>query len=232
MSTPAYSITINMSSVTVADLTQSGYSLCAFKAVQSANRAALPVVWQNSRNFAETTTLAWTDDYRAYVSTTQTVADAKITVMTWVAVNLGQTGNTDQNGNWTVTNDGTPRAISIFNDSTRQWTAGLALQFGGQPAPFVALPLYGNFLEVMAPVDKVLLMFIAGSASVGAVVQSSHSPGVLVDFTGATSRNVFFDINDGWSWDGAAWGTAVSPQANLSSILITPGSLAKSHRKS
>jgi hypothetical protein len=231
MSTPQYSITIGMSVATVTGLMQSGYSLCAFKAVQSANRAALPVVWSMSQNLANTVVLAWTGQYQAYISTTQTGANDTIVAMSLIDIELGQTANVDKNGVLTVTNQGTERAISIDNGSSQQWTAGIAQPCGGGPSPFVALPLYGNFLEVMAPVEKILLMFIAGSVSVGTIIRSSRSRGLLVDFTGATSRNLTFDINKGWDWGGASWGTAVSPQTDLSSILITRGPLAKSQLK-
>lgn len=231
MSTPQYSITIGMSAATVAGLMQSGYSLCVFKAVQSANRAAVPVVWSMSQHLASNVVLAWTAQYQAYISTTQTFATGTIVAMSSIDIGLGQTATADKNGVLTVANQGTDGAISIDNESSHQWTAGIAQYSGGQPSPMVALPLYGNFFEVMAPVEKILLMFIAGSVSVGTIIRSSRSRGLLVDFTGATSRNVVFDINNGWDWGGSPWGTAVSPQADLSSILIIRGPLAKSQPK-
>jgi hypothetical protein len=56
----------------------------------------------------------------------------------------------------------------------------------------------------------------------------SYSSGVLVDLTGApgnpASRTVMFDLNDGWSWGGAPWGTPIQAQEDLIPILISPGS--------
>jgi hypothetical protein len=33
-----------------------------------------------------------------------------------------------------------------------------------------------------------------------------------------------FDLNDGWSWGAAAWGTPVQAEEDLIPILISPGS--------
>ncbi len=83
-----------------------------------------------------------------------------------------------------------------------------------------ALPLSGQMLDVIMPIEKVLLMFAAATMSTGTVIDQSFSSGILVDLTDAPRRTVIFDINNGWKWDGGIWGTLVPPNENLAPILI------------
>jgi hypothetical protein len=119
--------------------------------------------------------------------------------------------------NWQSFN--APGGISILNQSSYLWTAGISQDVQGQPSLVVAAPLYGNMLNVIAPVEKVLLMFAETAVDAATVIYQSYAPGLFIDIPGATSRTVTFDINNGWG--GAAWATPIPPNANLVPILIS-----------
>jgi hypothetical protein len=230
MSTP-YAIDIMMSGTTVQQLKKSGFALYGFKAVQTANGAAAPVVWFQTQAQAllTNTQVTWTEQYQANISSDQIIPNGVINASTAIDIDLAQTANIDQYGNLSINEQGTASAISLNNQWSQAWTSGISQVVRGQPpSPMVALPLYGNMLEVIAPIEKVLLMFASPTVNTGTVIYKTYSSGVLVDLTGApgnpASRTVMFDLNDGWSWGAAAWGTPVQAQEDLIPILISPGS--------
>ena len=79
-------------------------------------------------------------------------------------------------------------------------------------SPLVALPLSGSGIEVVTPVEKVLLLFAQATFSAGTVSYKAYARGILVDLTGASQRNVSYDSNNGWSSGGGAWATPVAAQ--------------------
>jgi hypothetical protein len=119
-----------------------------------------------------------------------------------------------------VTEDGLADAMSMLNQSNAQYTCGLAGGAGQPLSPIAAFPLYGYMMNAFAPIEKVLLMFTTYPASQGALATRSYAQGLLVDLTSATSREVSYDINSGWSWGEAAWGQIVPPNALLAPVLI------------
>ena len=223
MPTP-YEIDIMMSADTITALKNSGFSLFAFKAVQTSNTGAAPTVWFQSDSFLQTTQVKWSEQYQAYVSDSQIIAGGVIEANSAIDIGLGQTADADKNGNLTVAEQGTASAISIANQSTVQWTAGISEVVNGVANPMCALPLYGGMLDVIAPIEKVLLMFASATVDTGTVIYKSYSAGVLVDLTAVQNRTLTFDINNGWNWGGAGWGTAVPAQADLVPMLIAGGS--------
>jgi hypothetical protein len=223
-----YVIDIMMSGPTVAKMKEAGFALYGFKAVKTANGGAAPVVWFQTlaQVLMQTTTVSWTEQYQAYVSTSQIIPNGGITASSSVDIGLGETADVDQYGNLTTDEQGTASAISLNNEASAQWTSGISQLTGdGTPSPMVALPLYGNMLEVIAPIEKVLLMFASPTVNTGTVIYKSYSSGVLVDLTGAPgnppTRTVIFDLNDGWSWGDQGWGTPVQAQADLIPFLIS-----------
>jgi hypothetical protein len=227
----SYAIDIMMSASTVQQLKQSAFALYGFKAVQTANGAAAPIVWfqTQAQSLLTNTQVNWTEQYQAYISTSQIIANGIITASSAVDADLGETANVDKYGNLNIVELGTASAISLNNQSSQPWTSGISQVVQGQPpSPMVALPLYGNMLDVIAPIEQVLLLFASPTVNTGTVIYKSYSSGVLVDLTGApgnpASRTVMFDLNDGWSWGGAPWGTPVQAQEDLIPILIIPGS--------
>jgi hypothetical protein len=71
--------------------------------------------------------------------------------------------------------------------------------------------------------EKALLMFSDTPMNVGTVISTLPSIGMLLDLTQISDPQVFFDINDGWSWGGSPWGTEVSPGSEVAPLLIPSG---------
>jgi hypothetical protein len=214
-------VTIKMNAPTVAALVQRGFNLYVFKAVQ-ASRNAVPVVWIKTSQILQVMQVSWPDQYGAYVSTEQ---NSGIITTKMTPAGLGQTVSVDESGNLSVSGQGIAEAISISNQGTRPATAGICEMANGQLAPTMAIPLPGMTMEVIAPVEKVVLMLGEVLVDGGAVVVQTSAPGLFVDLTGgASERQVAFDINQGWSADGADWARPVPTNANLAPLLCQQGS--------
>ncbi len=220
-----YTISITMTPSTVTVLSRNGFALYGFKAVKTGTQGAAPLVWFRTRSIFLNTQVTWTDQYRAYLSSSPIIPNGTIAVSSAIAIDLGQTAVVGQDGHLTTIAQGTPSAISLSSASFQQWTSGIA-QPGAdqQPSPLVALPLSGSGIEVVTPIEKVLLLFAAATFDAGMVSYKAYAPGILVDLTGASQRNVSYDINNGWSSGGGAWATPVAAQQDLIPILVNPGS--------
>jgi hypothetical protein len=142
-----YVIDIMMSGPTVRKMKEAGFALYGFKAVKTANGGAAPVVWFQTlaQVLMQTTTVSWTEQYQAYVSTSQIIPNGSITASSAIDIGLGETAGVDQYGNLTIDEQGTASAISLNNEASAPWTSGISQLTGnGTPSPMVALPLYGN----------------------------------------------------------------------------------------
>ncbi len=217
----AYEIDISMSAQTVSELQNGGFALYAFKAVQAPIAGGAPLVWFMTQSLMTTTSVSWQDNFQAYVSTSEIIPNGMVSPSATLPIGIGQTAQVDQNGNLTPSSSGPPSAISILNQGTNPWTAGVSQQVGGQVNPVCALPLYGNMLDAITPLEKVLLMFATATVNTGTVIYQAYSPGLFVDLTGASQRSVTFDINQGWSWDGSPWAQPIGPGSDLIPLLIT-----------
>lgn len=215
-----YEIDIQMTPATLEALMASGYTLTAFKAVQTSVNGAAPLVWFQTNQLLMTTSVTWQGQYQAYVSTSQIIANGVIRADSTTEVALGQTAQVNANGAMTTTDGGTPAAISVLNQASQPWTCGVSQLVEYQTSPVCAAPLYGNMLNVIAPVEQVLLMFSTMQMNTGTVVYRATGYGVLVDLRGAAQRTVQYDINTGWSWGGEGWAQSVMPNANLVPLLI------------
>lgn len=218
-----YQIAIDMSQETVETLAEGNFVLYGFKGVRT-NMTGSPLVWFQSTNFATSTSVDWTVSYEAYTSNSVIIPGGVIKADNHYAIDLDQTLEvTGVKGTGHVLQEGVDEAISIHNQTSTRFTCGVSQkQFTGESTPMCAFPLYGNGLDVIAPVERVLLMFSSMPVNTGTVIQKAYSQGVLVDLTGARSRTVAFDIDQGWSWGGARWGQAVPANANLVPLLIEP----------
>jgi hypothetical protein len=240
MSAPTYQISIAMSASTVQSLTQSSYILYAFKAVQDSDTAGVPVVWQNMTSYFANTTVTWTEQYQAWIGPPSALTQSTpITPGQTQGMTTGQTWQVTSSAGGTVSSTGAASAVSISNATNSQFTCGLSV-YTTAYAPVCAFPLYGGNLQVITPLLQVLLLFSTMNVAAGTIVPSSFTaaplkrakpqmaalaaftPGVLIDMTGAPNneRSVNYDVNGGWSWGGAAWGTPVSSGANLVPLLI------------
>lgn len=215
-----HEIDIEMTQATLEALMASGYALTAFKVVQASMRGASPLVWYQTNQLLMTTSIVWQEQYQAYVSTSQIIGNGVIRADSTTDIGLGQTAQVTANGAMTITDGGTPAAISIQNQASQPWTCGVSQVVENQANAVCAAPLNGNMLGVIAPVEQVLLMLSARSVNTGTVIYQAYGPGVLIDLRSAAQRTVQFDINNGWSWDGGTWARPVAPGSDLVPLLI------------
>ena len=222
-----YLVTINMSQETVTRLVSSGYVLQVFRAVQASDLAGRPLLWMSPAYSAETD-VTWNDGYDAYTSPSPITAGTQLTIGFSAAIEAGQLLEVSAGGVGEVTSAGHAGALSILNTISTYFTCGIG---GGaassDPAPFCAFPLYGNNLQRVVPLEKVLLMFSTEALTPGTVIDDSYAvaltaygPGLLVDVAGATQRALSYDVNDGWSGGGYNWAQQVPAGTGLVPLLI------------
>lgn len=213
-------ITIMLSSQTIIALNELGYALYVMRAFDTTNRAGKPLVWLTTTQFFENIAIAFEVKYDAYVSVSQIIGGGIVVATSVAPAALGETATVDGNGIITVTQGGSPTAVTLVNGSTREYTAGLAAAANnGGAAPIFAEPLFGLAEDIAAPLDQFLLTFSTQGIAAGAVVTHAMSQSLLVDLAGADQRSVVFDINTGWSWEGP-WANTVPAGAELTPILV------------
>lgn len=225
-----YQVTISMSSTTVKDLQNGGYSLYGFKAVQSTNGGGAPLVWfkVSAKSLSLTTEVAWQEQYQAYVSKSSIIPNGEIKASNDVNIDLGQEWKVDEAGAGPVVSGSVPTAIEILNTTSSEWpSSGISQMQAGEANPLCAFPLYGNQMDVIAPIEKVLFMFATNQVDTGTVIFQAFTQGLMIDLTSDNERGVSYDINQGWSWGGYNWGQSVPPSTNLVPFLIeSPSAIA------
>jgi hypothetical protein len=217
-----YAVNITMTQPTVQALQSNKYILYAFKAVRSVGQGA-PVVWFQTTDYGKDTAVSWTEQYQAFTSTSQIIPNGVVVASNSYPIGLQQTLNvTDPSGIGEVdATTGTPDAIVIDNETSTQLTCGISqTDPQGHPAPMCAFPLFGNGLDVIAPIEKVAFMFAQLPVDTGTVVEQSYGQGILIDLTENNSQAVAYDINAGWSWGGGPWAQTLPPSTNLVPFLI------------
>lgn len=226
-----YEVTIKMSSDTVNALQDGNYSLYGFKAVQSTQGGGAPLVWFkiSAEKLSLTTEVDWQVQYQAYVSKDSIIPNGQVTASNAVDVNLGQKWEVDKTGSGPVVKGSVPTAIELLNTAASEWpSAGISQMQAGKANPLCAFPLYGNQMDVIAPIEKVLFMFATNQVDTGTVIFQAFTQGVLIDLTSDNQRGVSYDINQGWSWGGFNWAQSIPPTTNLVPFLIEhPSSLAR-----
>ncbi len=218
-----YSVSINMTSDTVTKLYGGNYKLYGFKAVQSAIGGGAPLVWFATDTYSNTTVIDWQGNYQAYTSNSPIIANGQIVAGFAADINLGQILNVAAGGIGTVVGGGPATAISILNTTSTPFTCGISEMTSGTTNPLCAFPLYGNQMDVVAPIEQVLLMFSTTSYKPGTVIEQAYSSGIFINLTGAQQRAVSYDINEGWSWGGYAWAQQIPSNSNLVPLLIENG---------
>jgi hypothetical protein len=219
-----FTVNIAMDQDTVVALTDGGYRLYGFKAVESAAKGS-PLVWMKSNIFSLNTEVTWQEQFFAYTSRSEIKPGVKITTAATYAIDLDQTLKvTDASGTGTVdTTGGVDGTISIQNTVPVQFSCGVAQPDpNGAAIPMCAFNLYGLQLDVIAPVEQVMFMFAIDQINTGTVIEKAFSSGLKIDLIGApdNKRVVSFEINNGWSWDGGPWGLMVPAGASLVPLLI------------
>lgn len=218
-----YQVDIDMDAKTVESLLQSKFLLYGFKAVRTTAGGGAPLVWFKSGTYSTNTDVSWQTQFQAYTSHSDIIPDGKIEASFSENIDLNQTLKvTTEAGTGTVVGGSTASAISVLNETTKQFTCGISQVKDGKANPMCAFPLFGNHLNVFAPIEKVLLMFSTLPVNTGTVIEQSYGPGLFIDLTGApgNKREVRYDINLGWSWDGGVWARTVAPNEKLVPLLI------------
>jgi hypothetical protein len=219
-----YKVNISMPVGTVDALNKGNYQLYGFKAVATTMGGGAPLVWFATSSFSTSTAVQWTTQYQGYTSLSEIVNGVTINASFSANMDLKQTLNvTGKTGTGSVVTGGVDSALSINNQTVNPFTCGISEQQGSNPpTPLCAFPLYGGGLDVIAPIEKVLLTFATKQVNTGTVIEKAYAPGYLIDLTGApgNTRAVGFDINLGWSNDGGVWAQQVAANANLLPLLI------------
>jgi hypothetical protein len=222
--TGGYEVTIGMAAATADALSAEGAWLYALLAVEISNRATLPVVWLQSGRYSERTTVRWPGAYAAFTSPDgdSIGAGARIDPGFSVPISTGQLLTIDQpTGTGQVTQPGpSAKALAIFNETTAPFTAGVSQKLDGAFMPVCVLPLHGQSVELIVPLEQILLAFSAAPMSPGTAVTLLLGPGMLIDLKGASERSVQYDINRGWSCGGQTWGRTVGPIEEVVPLLV------------
>lgn len=219
-----YEVTINMTAETVTQLLAANFFLYGFKAVQASLAGGSPVVWFATQEFSATTMINWEEQYQAYTSNSQIIPGGDIVASFAAGITLGETLNVTAGGVGEVTSTGISTAISILNTVNTPFTCGISELQGTSYNALCAFPLFGNNEDVIAPIEKVFLMFSTQPVNTGTVIEQSYGPGILIDLTASNQRTVNYDINAGWSWGGFSWAQQFPPNSNLVPLLIEPSS--------
>jgi len=228
MASTTYQVNIGISEATLTALANSGFYLYGFKAVSSSDQAARPLVWLQTPNCAQTTIVAWSNEFEAFISDSTVNSNDEIIVGTSVAILLGQTWQVESSAGGPVFADGSQAGISILNQTSQPLACGISEKLNGSALQVCASPLNGNGLSVIVPLDKLILLFSTISVPAGSVIDGAFSlsgPGaytsaILVDLTDDAYRSVNFDINEGWNWGGYAWARQISSNSSVVPYLI------------
>jgi hypothetical protein len=218
-----YSITITMSSDTITQLTSAGSILYAFNSVSSSNETGCPLVWYvYDGQLLSTATISWSDSYQAYISTNPIAPLAVVTPQTSKPISVSQIMDVDETGNCTVTTtDAISGTITIQSAESSTLTCGISQPVGnGTSDPVCAFYVSLPMPVEITPIQKVLLMFATDVYQVGTYMVDALGQGLLVDMSGATSQEVSFDYDTGWSAGNTTWAKIIDFGTDLASILI------------
>jgi len=192
-----------------------------FKAVQSQQGGGAPLVWFQTQKYSATTKVQWEVQYQAYASRDQIIPHGQVTASDAKNINLGQSVDVTSGGILDTPKSSPPdTAISLINVTQEPYTGGISVVQDGAAKPICAFPLYGQQMDVIAPIEKVLLMFSTTPINTGTVIEQAYSSGIFVDLTAQNQRSVSFDVNKGWDWGGFGWAKAVLPNEQLVPLLI------------
>jgi hypothetical protein len=214
-------IDITMSPQTVEVLQASGYTLYAFKGMQTNLVGASPLVWYSTQNLATTTTVAWQETYQAFISQSPINPGGMITAQATLDVHLGLAVAIANGGGFSINGGGTAGGIDIFNFAVEPWNVGLSQEVGGGLGPMFAVPVYSEQMKTVTPVERVLLLIAQEMMEPGEVMDQAGGPGLFLDLTGGEAQlTVEYDVNQGWSWGSRTPAQAVNPGADIQTLLV------------
>lgn len=216
-----FQITVNIDPVDLQILKDQGQSLYFFKAVKASGNGGV-TVWNkiSTADLLSTNMLTWKDnDYMAFNSVSSIKNNVQIIPGNVLAIELGNITVIDISGNLSIAAEQYEGCISYVNSASRIYTVGYiqtnnitcAFQING-----------GNSSRIMAPVNKVALIFATDTIAIGTVIVKAMSSGILIDLNGTTtnSRAVTYKTADGWTSNTEPWAENFSSFTQLSSVLI------------
>jgi hypothetical protein len=218
-----FKITLTMTGETVRTLQELGYSLYGFRVVQG-SPSAKPVVWFKSDFFELTNSIEWTEQYEAYTSRSQVVSRGHIDTAASYPIELGEVlAVNNPMGIGEVSHQGgSDGAICILNKTSQRMTCGISQATPDGPiSPICAMPLLGDNMDEITPINMVFLMFSSRPLNTSVVVEQSYGPGILIDLTSVSTCSVSYDADAGWSWE-AGWVVSYPPNQNLVPLLVRP----------
>lgn len=216
-----FTANITMDSNTYDTLKNGGFKLFGFKAVQVSVQGGVPLVWFATDNYLAETQVEWEENYQAYISSQDIPAQGtKIKASSTEDIDLGQTMNVTKNGVTSVVATGKAGAISVVAELGKQWTTGINQLVEGKAQPLCAVPLFGGNLDTFTPIEKVLFMFATEPYTTGTVIVQAFSQGILVDLTGVQSRDLTYDLNNGWGPTNQVWAKLVPVTSDITPLLI------------
>ncbi|MCS0635039.1 hypothetical protein NX801_05075 [Streptomyces sp. LP05-1] len=203
-------IVLTMPEPTVRALHEGGYTLSLCHAVGCDQGGGAPLVWATIREFAATTTLAWTAE--TYVCTT--AASVPGAAHRRGSGSPGRTrlhpvraGQIVAAGPDAVPvpcpHPGDPAAVTVLNSTRAPYSCGLAQTppagGDGLPAPYCAFPLHGGHLVFLTPLPRITLAFGTRPLRPGSPAGDIVGPTVLVDLARPGPAHLGFDLHRGWS---------------------------------
>lgn len=220
-----YAIQVNLDNNTLNALLQSGQSLCAYKGVYTSIQGGLCPLWFSTNNLSAQVKLSWEEQYIGYVDSVQLAPGVVIDASNNQSMSLGDLLTVTNAGVATVTTSGgSPGDIDIQNGGNKPWTCGMGQKVNGVATPSCAFNLYGSGYSVlMMPYESVLLVFESGQTTTGTVVEETISSSIVITLTGddvGQTKTVSFDINNGWSANGASWAQISQSSISIAGALI------------
>jgi hypothetical protein len=216
-----YKVDINLDKETLQELKNYGYILYGFRAVESWGPGGRPVVWFATDAYLENTTVCWAENYGAYISTDEPNQGADITGRINRPIKLGQIMNVDEDSICTVRSGGRSGYVSIRNKGTHQFTCGISDRINNDYfRPICEFVLYGGKTVEIKPVQTILLVFSTEHLTESTVIDQLLSPGILIDLEGADTREVGYDINEGWNWNNEIWAEEIPAGTAIPSLLV------------
>lgn len=219
-----YQVIINMSQDTVRILSKSNYSLYCFRAVQCWDKSGIPLVYK-SQGYSLTTIIECLEKYEVYTSPQQLNPGARLGSRNSYPIELGQKLLViSSEGLGEVKQNGVDDAIAIYNQTQTQLTCGISVKMeNGSINPICAFPIFGHKVQVIIPLNKILLLFSTMQVRTGTAILKTENIGILIDLTKAPKnlRTVNYNINKGWEWGEETWAQTIKASTNLNEVLIT-----------
>jgi len=203
----SYRIQINTTTETRNDL--EGWELVMFRGV-SAGHKAVPTVWSRvpmSKTWSDTTTISWTDQYVAYVSTNPILEDnVSVHGTSECAVDLGDIAEVNSSNSIKKTTlVGEKTEVAIINNSGKlvcglksiPATAGS----GTSPKPnmFCAVPLLSGAEDFLTPMPIAALIWLQKPRVVDAVTLKAIGTVLVLDIKDK-DRAVSYSSSDKNPW--------------------------------